>query len=201
MMIGRVALMLVLVAGTITSAAPLDLKGTVTDENGKAAAGAVVYVYEASPRKGPNPMDASSYPDRGKVAITDESGAFTIAGLDENLLFKIIVAAEEHPALVISKVDPAKGAMKAKLKGIDPARRDPEHQLRGKVTDGNGPLVGAEIEPFGMKNGERRWWGGVTGVEPVTITNAKGEFLLTSKDPGVAIDLHVGGKNHATVNY
>lgn len=194
-----VALALGLITGTVAAAA--ELTGIITDEHGQPAAGAVVYVYEASPRKGPNPMDASAYPDRGKLAITDDAGTFTITELDDNLVFKIVVAAEEHPSLVVNKVDPANGAMKAKLKPIDSARKEPSHQLRGKVSDANGPVVGAQIEPFGMRNGERRWWGGSLGTEPVAITNANGEFLLTSKDPDVAIDVHVGGKHHATVNY
>jgi protocatechuate 3,4-dioxygenase beta subunit len=178
-----------------------DLTGIVSDETGNPAAGAVVYVYEVSPRQGTGVMDASSYPDRGKLAITDDAGAFTIAGLDENLLFKIVVAAEEHPSLLMNKVDPAKGPLKAKLKPIDPARKELSYQLRGKVSDANGPVIGAEIEPFGMRNGKGRWWGQVTETERIAITNGKGEFLLTSKDPDVAIDVHVSSKNHATVNY
>ncbi len=60
-----------------------------------------------------------------------------------------------------------------------------EAEVRGMVHDADGnPVVGAEVEPFGMGKGEFITYGPMRGkIDEKAITDAKGEFVLRHADP------------------
>lgn len=186
----------VLIASTVLGA---DLRGKVVDEKNVPIAEATVYVRSVRPTSGPS-YGGSIYADWGKKAQTDASGQFVIAGLDETLRFTLMAVSEGRQPATSERVDPKRQNLTIKMKAQPQERLEASRSVRGKVVDPNGqPVWGAEIEGFGMKRGNERWWGGVDG-DRYTVTNAKGEFVLTTKDPDVQVDVRVRGRGFAPQN-
>jgi hypothetical protein len=63
------------------------------------------------------------------------------------------------------------------------------------------PVVGAQVSPFGCRTGSRRWWGSLPGVDALSITNHRGEFIITAKEPAEAFDLEIRSPRHAPKRY
>ncbi|GAT34448.1 carboxypeptidase regulatory-like domain-containing protein [Terrimicrobium sacchariphilum] len=82
--------LLSMVPGTLVAA---DLRGTVTDESGQPIPEARVLISTAQVREGFSPLCPSCYSDCGKAATTDSDGHFTIANIDDALLFNVLIAA------------------------------------------------------------------------------------------------------------
>jgi protocatechuate 3,4-dioxygenase beta subunit len=179
-----------------------DLTGKVLDSTGKPVAGATAFIYTAGVKHGVSPFCPSCYDDCGKKAVSDANGSFTIASLDPQLLFRVLVVAEGYKPEFVKKVDPAAGAIEAKLSAV-PKDLDHKLVLSGHVFGPDGkPVVGAIVSPGGcqMPDGQR-WWGSVDHVDPLRITNARGEFLLACSKPTTAIDVQVEARGLATKNY
>ena len=60
-------------------------------------------------KKGYNTYCPSCYVDCGKRTVTDQTGAFTIANLDPNLWFELLVVHDGYIATFVKKADPAVG--------------------------------------------------------------------------------------------
>ncbi len=179
-----------------TSVGSVDLRGVVSDEKGAPAAGVTAYVIHVSPREG-NGFSGPYYPDWGKKALTDAEGQFVIMGVDGEMRFSLLFAAEGHPPVRMSKVDPSK-EVKAKLKAMPEERKEAGRQIRGRVTDGEGkPVWGAEVAPTGWGSSTHHTYGQAQGVDVVTVTNDKGEFVITSKDLDVARDVRIMARGFA----
>jgi hypothetical protein len=175
----------------------VDLTGVVADNAGKPIAGAKVFIHTAGPRQGTSPLCPSCYPDCARKGETDAEGKFTIPRLDPELVFRVLVVAEGHQPGLVSGVDPVRQTMKAELTPL-PADLDPRRTVRGRVVDSRGkPIVGATVEPFGIKTSTKRWWGAMPGVDPLALTNLNGEFMITSIEADIALDLRVEGWEHA----
>jgi hypothetical protein len=171
----------------------VDLTGTVVDAADKPLLGAHIFIETARPRQGTNPLCPSCYPDCIKRTQTDAAGKFTLPKLDAELVFRVLVVAEGFQPTLVPNVDPLRAPLAAKLSPF-PEMLDPRHTLRGRVIDTKGkPIVGATVEPFGAKVGERRWWGTLKGVDALAVTNLRGEFVITSVDADIALDVRAGG--------
>lgn len=178
-----------------------DLSGKVLGDDGKPVPGARVMMYTAAVRTGTSPMCPSCWVDCAKSATTSAGGAFIIKSLDPQLLFRVLVVAEGFKPTFLEKVDPAAGAVEAKLAKV-PADLAPAKVLRGKVSDFLGrPVVGATVHPWGARRDGRRWWGRVDGVDAVAITNAKGEFALVCDAAGDELDLEVDARGLAVARF
>ena len=174
-----------------------DLSGVVTDSSGKPLSSATVLVNTAAPREGVAVFCPSCYADCGKKAVTDAGGKFTIPQLDSSLVFYVVATAEGHRARVSKKIDPAKDTANIKLDAL-PADLPPARVVRGRVIDmADKPVVGAQVSPFGCRTEKQRWWGSLPGVDQVSITNADGEFIITSKEDAEAFDIEVRSPRHA----
>jgi hypothetical protein len=194
------ALTLALLTCSARADAP-NLTGIVLDDSGRPVTGARVMLYTAGVRSGTSPMCPSCWADCAKSATTSGDGAFRIASLDPQLVFRVLVVAEGYKPAFVEKVDPAAGPVRAKLTRV-PADLEPARVLRGHVTDALGkPIVGATVSPVGAKMGERRWWGRVDGVDSGAVTNAAGEFAIICEQPDVALDLEVEARGLATARY
>jgi protocatechuate 3,4-dioxygenase beta subunit len=69
-------------------------------------------------------------------------------------------------------VDPRAGPVTLTLKTSDLADRDPALVLKGRVLDDDGdPLPGAVVEPFGFQKGTGGQYGGLTGFDPLALTD------------------------------
>jgi hypothetical protein len=175
-----------------------DLTGAIVGTGRKPIVGATVAIYTAGPRTGTNAYCPSCYPDCAKTATTDPDGKFTIRSLDPNLIFRVLVVAEGFTPEFIDRVDPTKKAIEASLKPTDPTRLKPGQVLRGRVLDPEGkPVFGASVSSFGMRSSANLGtYGRLPGIDPLAVTNAKGEFTLTADKPGVELVVRVEARGY-----
>lgn len=189
---------LVLLAATLaTVPARADLHGRVLDASGEPIRGASVFIYTAGARVGVNPFCPSCYADCSKSAATGDDGGFLIRSLDSSLIFRVLVVGEGFGPSFVDKVDPLKGPIEARLRPIDPKRLEPRRFIRGRVVDPDGnPVVGAEVTTSFFKTEARSGFApGI--VDPVMVTNMRGEFTLTSRSPVESVDVEVRARGLA----
>jgi hypothetical protein len=88
------------------------------------------------------------------------------------------------------------------LKPHDLDRRDPALVLEGRVLDEHGkPVPFAVVEPFGFGKGNGAQFGGLTGFDPLALTNDKGVFRLGVPEPGLSVYLQVNAPFMAPRNF
>jgi hypothetical protein len=185
----------------ISTAVASDLSGRVVDFQNRPLAEATVLVNTAAPREGVAVFCPSCYADCGKRTVTDGDGRFTFSGLDPSLVFYLVATAEGHRARVSDRIDPATDTAQIALEAL-PTDLPPERMVRGRVIDERGkPVVGAQVNPYGCRTADRRWWGSLPGVDSVSITNASGEFIITCREPAEAFDLEVRSARHAAKRF
>lgn len=189
-----------LVACLVGAEPSADLTGKVVNADGAPLAAARVFIYTARPRMGTSPLCPSCYPDCTKDTATDEGGRFTIPDLDGALLFRVLAFAEGFRPQLTEHIDPSAGSLVIRLERL-PAGLEPQQMLRGRVVDHKGrPIVGATVSPHGTKTVTRRWWGRMPGVDPVAVTNERGEFVITTEEPKLGFDLRIASRDHASRN-
>jgi len=191
----------IFLAGAATAADRLTLTGKVTDAAGKPLAGATVMVYHAGVKQGYSTYCPSCYADCGKRTLTDAAGAFTIPSLSPDLYFELLVVRDGYLPAFVSKVDPTKPAPDAVLKPRE-AVADLRRVVRGVVVDEHErPVRDAVVEPQGIKGetpqGPGSMYGAIRGLEPVAVTNDKGEFELAHDQPFEALVLQVEARGLA----
>ena len=169
-----------------------NLAGKVLDAAQKPIPQATVFIYTARPRVGLGVLCPGCYVDCGKKAATDAEGRFLVAGLAPDLLFRVLVVAEGFAPQFAKDVDPLKGPLDVKLQAM-PSDLSGRAVLRGRVLDGAGkPVVGAVVSPTGYERADGRGWGLMPGVDPVSVTNLRGEFLITgNKSADIAWELEI----------
>ena len=182
-----------------TSPAPKpDLVGQVQTKEGSAVHGVTVFIETAGPKVGTSPFCPSCYADCRKSAKTDAQGNFKIESLDPQLVFRILIAGKGYKPKYVSKVDPAKGPMKAELEPFDASKASPENSLRGRVVNPKGkPIEGAVVESHGVHRGSGTMWGSLPGIDPLAVTDEHGEFVITAKEPFDALDVIVDARTFA----
>jgi hypothetical protein len=173
------ACLLLLAIPIISTAA--DLQGVVTDHGGKPVPGAKVLLPTAGVRKGTSPLCPSCYPDCAKSATTDAEGKFLIQGLDEELIFNVLVAAPGYQAAYARGTDPRKGEVRVKLK--KPSEKG--KVFRGKVVDPEGrPVLGAIIETAWHETAELISFSGFPG-DGMSVSDRDGTFAIACTAPEV----------------
>ena len=99
-------------------------------------------------------------------------------------------------------VDPRAGPVTLTLKPSDLAKRDPALLLQGRVLDEDGdPLPGAVVEPFAVRKGDTTRFGGLTGFDPLALTDARGEFRLGVPEKGILVHVQVSAPKKAPRKY
>src|SRR6266581_1678295 len=180
----------------------LTLTGKVTDAAGKPLDHATVMVYEAGVKQGYSTVCPSCYADCGKRALTDSAGKFTISSISPDLFFELLIVHEGYLPTFLRRVDPAKPAPTAALhrrESVTDARR----VLRGLVVDTRRrPIRDAVVQPQGIlaETPVGMWgplFGSIPGLEPVAVTNDKGEFELGHVKPFDAMVLQVEARGMA----
>jgi len=196
---------LAFVAPVSPAAERVTLNGKVTDNLGKPLADATVMVYHAGVKKGYSVYCPSCYVDCGKRAVTDRAGAFTIAGLDPDLWFELLVVRDGYAPTFVTKVDPSRGPAETAVLKPRAAVDDPRRVVRGRVVDAHGqPLRAAVVEPEGISladwngHGPVSRYGTLDGLEPVAVTNANGEFELANSGKATGMLLRVEARGMAT---
>jgi thiol-disulfide isomerase/thioredoxin len=182
-------------AAESTNASHPDLTGVVQDTNGQPVSKVVVFIYTAGPKHGPSTFCPSCYADCRKSAVTDAQGKFTIASLDPDLLFRILVAGRGWQPQFVLKVDPALKPLAVTLKPQLGGETSDE-KMSGRVTDADGkPVAGGVINIRGVTRGGMTQFGGNDDVDPVAVSGADGSFVLTSRKPfdSVGVDVEARG--------
>src|SRR5262249_43184568 len=131
------------------------------------------------------------YPDCGKRTFSDAKGEFKIDGLNSDLRFRLLVVQEGYRPTFVPGVDSATPA-KAVLQ-VRPPAADPSHAVLGRVVDPTGrPVRDAVVQAHGVSlAGGRRSFGSLPGLEPLAVTNAKGEFEIGYGNPALSMVLLV----------
>jgi Carboxypeptidase regulatory-like domain len=177
--------------------ARVNLSGKVVDAAHNPIPQATVFIYTAKPRIGLGILCPSCYVDCSKQATTDADGKFFISKLDPELLFRVLVVAEGYKPQFAKDVDPLKGPLDVKLETM-PTDLSGRTVLRGRVLDSAGkPVVGAAVSPTGCERADRRWWGQMPGVDPTSVTNLHGEFLITGNQGDLGYNLEVEARGFA----
>ncbi|HMD70356.1 MAG TPA: hypothetical protein VKF41_03390 [Bryobacteraceae bacterium] len=181
----------VLLASAVSAVAAdrLPLTGKVTDSSGKPLEHATAMVYAAAVKVGSSIFCPTCYPDCGKRAFTDAAGAFTIPNLDPNLRFELLAIHDGYTPAFVSKVDPAQGPAKTAALAPRAPVEDPARVARGRVVDGHGlPVRDAVVEPWGVcAQGGCLYIPPIEGLEPMAVTNQKGEFELANAAPAMGM--------------
>jgi len=191
-------------AGMAAAAERATAIGTVTDAEGKPVEHAMVLVYEAGVRTGYGIYCPTCWADCGKRALTDAEGRYTIAGLDPELVFKLLVIRDNYGAMLVEHVDPAKGpAAAAVLKPRIPPE-DLSQVARGKVVDMHGAAVrDALVEHLGVvliepDGGMSHAFGGpMNWIDSIAVTDEKGAFEIACAKPAVELNLRISPRGMA----
>jgi hypothetical protein len=73
--------------------------------------------------------------------------------------------------------------------------RDPALVFRGRVVDEKGnPVPNAVVEPNGFRQGDGARFGGLTGFDPLAVTDARGAFRLGVPEKGLALYVLVSAR-------
>jgi hypothetical protein len=184
------------------AAARLTLTGKVTDAQGKALDHATVLVYHAGVKQGYSTFCPSCYTDCGKRVITDSLGNFNISSLSPDLLFEILVVHDGYLPAFVEKVDPAKSTPVAVLQPRA-AVTDLHRILRGLVVDDqHHPIRDAVVQPQGILGefvgrGRGSQYGTIAGLDPVAVTDSRGQFELAHTQAFDAMVLQVEARGMA----
>jgi hypothetical protein len=143
------------------------------------------------------------YVDCGKRVPTDTVGKFSITGLDDQLLFNLLVVKDGFAPAWIRKVDPLNGPIPAVAIAVRLPVDDPQRVLRGKVVDEKGDAVPyALVEPQGatyIRNGQPETWFGTLGSgDLLAVANDRGDFELVSGQPETSLFILVSARAEAS---
>jgi hypothetical protein len=182
---------------TITAAsAANDLTGAVVDVSTKPLSGATVYVYTAFPKVGVSAFCPSCYRDCGKHAPVNRAGKFRLKALDPTLRFDLLAVADGYEPSFVREIDPMAGPVTIKLTPRSIA--DADRLIAGRVVDPHGkPVVGASVVPKGYRWEGHVGYGNIPGVDKLSLTNAKGEFVLRIPGADGKLDVLVTARSLA----
>lgn len=179
-------------------ASATDLRGTLTDETANPLANATVYIYWLAPQQGPLNLPPV-YADWGKKALTDASGKFVIENVEPGMAYSLVVVADGYAPSQIERLD-INSEVDAKLIQMPQQRAEKEHAIAGRVLDEKGePIWGAEVRSVGIRTGNYTGSGQMEGVDRLTVTNPKGEFVITTENTDAEIAVRIGGPGFAAM--
>lgn len=171
-------------SGNASESPRATIRGVAADERGKPLAHTTVLVYHAGVKKGYSTFCPSCYSDCGKKVVTDGKGKFLLKDLNPDLWFELLALREGYSAQFVKRVDPAQAPEVKVVLKTKPPSVDLSGVVRGRVVDLDGhPVRDAIVEPVGMIVGRTSMYGAIEGLEPMTVTNKKGEFELISQKP------------------
>lgn len=200
---------LALVVGALLVSCPrsspderVNLTGRVTDSEGKPVEHATVIVYHAGVKKGYSTYCPSCYADCGKRTTTDAKGMFTFEGLRGDLWFELLVALDGYEPVFVKKVD-ASASEPVTATLVQRKRvQDPSRVFRGHVENSQGqPVRDAVVQPVGILESRTgsSTYGGIKGLDPMAVTNEKGDFEIAYSTAGLKILVSVEARGMAPV--
>ncbi|MEK6701226.1 MAG: carboxypeptidase-like regulatory domain-containing protein [Planctomycetota bacterium] len=162
----------------------------VVNSQGNPLAGATVVAWTAAPRTGPAYYCPSCYQDCGTSTVSGEDGTFRLKLVDPKLVWRLLVVREGHVPQFVRNIDPDVTTPTVELVPRDWAKIPAGRIVHGVVKDSRGePIAGATVEPdtvmFVVGGGRG---GAVDGLDPLAVTNEKGEFRLAYQGDGGMVD-------------
>lgn len=186
-----------IVCANAFGANPVALKGKVTDTTGKAIEHATIMVYHAGVKNGYSTFCPGCYADCGKRTSTDAEGTYVFTNLSPDLWFELLVVRDGYTPISLKMIDPSKGPTTAVL-SIKSDVNDPRRLVRGRVVDGRGsPLRDVVVQPQGIESDQGALIGALPGLDPLAVTNDRGEFDVTYVEPTSKMLLLVEARNMA----
>lgn len=188
-----------LLASSARGAERATATGKVLDADGKPVEHATVLVYEARVRTGYSVYCPTCWVDCGKRTVTGPDGTFSLAGLDPDLVFKLLAVRNGYKTTFIDKVDPSKGPAPDAVLRARVAVEDTSQTVRGRIVNEHGkPVKDAVVEQQGVTFRGPRGIGRAFGpddspdwIEPLAATDEQGEFEIAYAKPAVEITLNV----------
>jgi uncharacterized GH25 family protein len=186
-------------AALLSSASPRpSLAGSVVDSNGNPLAGVTVMVYHAGVKVGYSTFCPSCYVDCGKRVITDAKGVFEVKDLAPDLWFTLLAARDGYVPELTESIDPVKAPTISLKLAARPSTTDFSGTVRGRVVETDGsPVPNAIINPVGLIIGEGSTYGTVPGLQPISVTNTRGEFEVAYSKPTPKMLLEVEARGLA----
>lgn len=177
-------------------------EGSVVDASNRPVADATVVVYSAGVRKGYSRFCPTCYADCGKRARTDSAGHFSIAGLDDDLIFNLLIVRDGFSPKVIAAVDPLKGAVGPTAIKPRTFSSDPRREVHAKVVDATGmavPYVLVETQgaTFVQDGQVVPMFGGFGADDSLAVANENGEFALPVSRPVLKVLLRLSARAKA----
>jgi uncharacterized GH25 family protein len=195
---GAIAVFLTVASAVAVGANAVTLTGKVTDVTGKPIAHAIVMVYHAGVKKGYSTFCPSCYADCGKRTFTDVTGTYAFTNLKPDLWFELLIVRDGYGPVSIKKVDPSNGPPTTAVLNIRPAVDDPTRMVRGRVVDASGnPMRDVAVQPQGIASNRGALIGTIPGLDPLAVTNDKGEFEVTYAEPASKMLLLVEARRMA----
>ena len=113
-------------------------------------------------------------------------------------MFRILVVAPGYEPSFFLKVDPSAGPLEARLNARPITNLAPDHVLLGRIVDAQGrPVENAVVSLDGLRQGHTTHGNPPEGTDPLAITDARGEFFLSSREAFDAMNLEVEGRRFA----
>ena len=174
----------------------LTVNGRVVDSAGKPIDRATVMVYHAGVKVGYSSLCPSCYEDCGKRTTTDATGFYTLAKLNSDLWFQLLVVREGYAPTFI-KV--ANRAAPTTVLIVRPQITDLTRAVKGRVLDTAGnPVQDAVVTSEGVEDADSGVMVGTDpGLDPLAVTNDKGNFELVYSNPAKRMLLSVEARTLA----
>jgi hypothetical protein len=137
----------------------------------------------------------------GGRAATGSDGKYEISGLDPELIFTLLVVKDGYSAVYEKTVDPAAESSPTTVLKVHPPVADPSQVLKGKVVNAQGnPVRDVLVEQQGVwsANGGGRFGGAQDWIDPIAVSNERGEFEITYSKPAAEFTLNIQPRGMAT---
>jgi uncharacterized GH25 family protein len=175
----------------------LTVSGRVVDSVGKPLDKATVMVYHAGVKVGYSTFCPSCYEDCGKRTTTDATGFYTLAKLNSDLWFQLIVVREGYAPTFI-KVANREAPTTVLI--VRPQITDLTRAVKGRVLDKAGNAVQDAVVTSEGVEADAEWRvmvGTTPALDPLAVTNDKGNFELVYSNPAKRMLLSVEARTLA----